>query len=41
MKILHNTCQILINCTYEQLLASATATGTFVNSSPSPDEFLV
>ena len=37
--ILHTTCQILINYTYEQLLALATAIGTFENSSPSPVKF--
>ena len=35
MIILHNAFQILIDCTYEYLLASATATETFVNCSTS------
>ena len=39
MIILHNTCQILTNCTKEQLLASVTATGTFKKTSPSPVKF--
>ena len=37
--ILHKTRRILTNCTYEYLLAAATAKGTFVNSSPSPVKF--
>ena len=39
MIILHNTCQILMNCAKKLLVASATATRTLVNSSPSPVKF--
>ena len=37
--ILHKICQIQMKCQYQQLLASATVLGTFVDSSPSPVKF--